>query len=69
MMKTLSITLIAIFSLATLSGCGDSPQTESKPQDHVWKAQTDSLDKAKAVEGMLQDAAQQQRQKIDELNK
>ena len=34
--------------------------------DHVWKEQTQTIDRAKEVEGLLQDAADQQRKHIDE---
>ncbi len=33
--------------------------------DHVWKEQTQTIDRAKEVEGLLQDAAAKQRKHID----
>jgi hypothetical protein len=51
------------------SACSDddNPTTEKKPGgDHVWKEQTQAIDKAKEVEGMLQDAADEQRKVIDD---
>lgn len=35
-------------------------------QEHVWQEQTQAIDKAKEVDQLIQDAAQQQRQAIDE---
>ncbi|MGH8121104.1 MAG: hypothetical protein ACRESK_10870 [Gammaproteobacteria bacterium] len=47
-----------------LTGCsGDDTDTE---KSHVWKEQTDTMDKARAVEGMLQESADAERKKIEE---
>jgi hypothetical protein len=51
------------FSLAACSGeSGDNNQPTG---EHVWKSQTDSLEKAKQVEGMIMDSAQQQRDAVN----
>lgn len=47
-----------------LSACGSG--SESEDTGHVWKQQTDMIDKAKGVEGMLESADAQQRQRIEE---
>jgi hypothetical protein len=54
------------FSLAVVlvlgcPGCGDPEE------GHVWKDQTDMIDKAGEVENMLLDQGQQQRRQIDEM--
>ncbi len=35
------------------------------PENHVWKAQTDALEKARGVEQMLQDAAEEKRRAME----
>ena len=51
--------------LAACSGEGDSDSTTSK-QGHVWKEQTDTINTAKQVEGMLMDSATNTRNMIDQ---
>ena len=48
--------------LLTCPGCGD-PEEDG----HIWKGQTDMIDKAGDVEKTLLDANRQQRQQIDEM--
>jgi len=48
-----------------MSACSDD-SVDKVQQDHVWKEQTDMIDKAKNVENLLQDAAALQQQKINE---
>lgn len=55
-------------ALMLFSACSDNEQGSSERKlsgDHVWKEQTDAIDKAKAVEGLLQDVAEEQRQVIE----
>jgi len=55
--------------LLFVSGCSDDENATSENKlsgDHVWKEQTQTIDRAKEVEGMLKDAADQQRKLIDE---
>ena len=48
----------------TLSGCsGEQEGTGSG--DHVWKGQTDTMDKAKEVESMVMDQAEEMRKTIE----
>jgi hypothetical protein len=52
-----------------IQACSDDENatTEQKLSgDHVWKEQTQAIDRAKEVEGLIQDAADQQRKLIDE---
>ena len=57
----MSLAMIVV-SVLVCPGCGD-PQEDG----HVWKDQTDMLDKARGVEDMLLESSQQQRKQIDEL--
>jgi len=49
--------------LLFVPACSDDDRESG---DHVWKEQTQALDKAKEVEGLLKDASDQQRKIIDE---
>ena len=49
--------------LPLLCACGGG---DSGSGDHVWKEQTDMIDKAQGVEDLLGDADVQQRQRIEE---
>jgi hypothetical protein len=54
-----------LFTLLLLAaGCSDEDAEAKKA--HVWKEQTDTIDKAKAVEGILQDSADAERKKIED---
>ncbi len=59
---------IIIFSTLLLIACSDDEgKDESNTRgDHVWKDQTDTIDKAKEVEDMLQDSADLQRKMIED---
>ncbi len=47
---------------------GCSGEDSSGSGEHVWKGQTESIDKAEQVEGLLNDAALQTRNAIEESN-
>lgn len=49
--------------LLLVSACSDDDRESG---DHVWKEQTQVLDKAKEVEGLLKDVSDKQRKIIDE---
>ena len=55
--------LFLFFTLLFMAACSDETQ---KVEDHVWKEQTDMIDKAKEVELLLNDAALQQRELIEQ---
>jgi hypothetical protein len=61
---TKAIILSAVLLL--VSACSDGTSEDKLDGDHVWKEQTQTIDKAKAVEGMLEDAATERRKIIDE---
>jgi hypothetical protein len=50
--------------LLLLYACGGSEEAENR--GHVWKEQTDMIDKAQGVEELLGDADALQRQRIEE---
>ena len=49
--------------LLLVSACSDDDRESG---DHVWKEQTQVLDKDKEVDGLLKDVADKQRKIIDE---
>ena len=51
-----------VMSVLVCPGCGDP-----KEDGHIWKDQTDMLDKASEVENMLLESNRQQREQIDDL--
>ncbi len=61
-MKRILFIMIVVF----VTACSESDKPQKVEQDHVWKEQTDMIDKAKAVEQMLQDSAALQQQRINE---
>ncbi len=62
--------LISIFfiSFLLITACSDDEGKSKKELtgDHVWKDQTNTMEKAKAVEGILEEAAQEKREAIEE---
>jgi hypothetical protein len=56
----------------TLTGaCGDSQNTNGEADskaDHAWQEQTQTIDKAKEVNQIIQDSAERERQAIDEAD-
>jgi len=49
--------------LVVISACSD--EKHPVDGDHVWKDQTDMIDKSKDVEQLVNDAALQQRQQVE----
>jgi hypothetical protein len=49
------------------SGSADSRETPRPDGDHVWKSQTDMIDKSRDVEDMVMKQSAEQRQAIDEM--
>lgn len=60
----MKIFFIAITLLILTAGCSDDDAEARK--EHVWKEQTDTMDKAQAVEGVLQDSADAERNQIED---
>ncbi len=60
-----SVNLTVIILAFFLFGCSDN--TDSKADaDHVWKEQTDTIDKAKEVEAMMLKSAEDRAKSIEE---
>ncbi|MGB5472331.1 MAG: hypothetical protein WBQ78_02505 [Gammaproteobacteria bacterium] len=51
--------------MLTLVACGDH-QPPAQPGESAWKAQTDKIEQAKELEGMIGDISARQRQQIDQ---
>jgi hypothetical protein len=58
--------VMTILLFISITGCGEQDKQTNAYEPAVLKTQLETLDKAKQVEGMLQDAAAQQRKAIDE---
>ena len=58
---------IILCSLVLISCSGESEPTRTQIQqrDHVWKDMTDTIDKAMAVDPLVEDAAERQRRAIE----
>ena len=52
-MRQLRIFLALGVVLIMLGGCSSEPDDADTRKDHVWKEQTDSIDKAREVETIL----------------
>ena len=66
MIKKIIILSAALLLAFACSDDGKDTSEKKLSGDHVWKEQTQAIDKAKEVEGLLQDAATGQRKIIDE---
>ncbi len=53
-------------AVIVLAACTDTGDDAGLQGNHVWKTQTDMLDKAREVEGILLEGSQEQRRLIDE---
>ena len=62
----LIIKLTAVLLVISTTGCGEKGEHAKTSDPVVLKTQLEALDKAKKVEGMLQDAAEQQRKTIND---
>ncbi len=58
------LVVVSILALV-ITACSDD-KVDKVEQDHIWKEQTDMIDKAKDVENILQDAAALQQQRIEQ---
>ncbi len=64
-MRTCVVTLVA--GLATFSvGCTDNGSSAVDRGDHVWKAQTDALEKARQVEQVLHSTARKRDERLEQ---
>ena len=60
-MKRIHVVFL-LFLTGLLGGCSDN----NSAGDHVWKDQTDTIEKAKQAEDQIMDAAKLQREAIDD---
>ena len=70
MMVRKAMVLCAALLLASCGdGSGSVDSRDNPPPDgnHVWKSQTDMLDKARAIEDTVMEQSARQRQTIDEM--
>jgi major membrane immunogen (membrane-anchored lipoprotein) len=59
----------ALLLVSCGDGGGSDDSRDNPPSDgnHVWKSQTDMLDKARAIEDTVMEQSARQRQTIDEM--
>ncbi len=57
---------ILSLGLMALAACSSEPDEAQTSKEHVWKGQTQAIDKAREVEGILQRKQNQQNQEIQE---
>ena len=55
--------VLSLFFMGMLVAC--SGEDSNASGEHVWKEQTDTIDKAKEVEGIIMDSAEQTRSAIE----
>ncbi len=65
-MKNLYKIILILVFMVPMTGCSDVSNTADTNKDHVWKAQTDTINKAREVEGILRDSAAATRKSIDQ---
>lgn len=66
-MNFLNKVFYIMVSCLFLFGCSEE-SSNSDQKDHVWKEQTDTIDKAKEVEGMMLESAAATRKAIDKYD-
>ncbi|HEY8036749.1 MAG TPA: hypothetical protein VIF37_14305 [Methylobacter sp.] len=62
----LIIKITAALALVSVIGCNQDDKPAEAADTGVLKTQLETLDQAKQVEQVVQDAAEQQRQKVEE---
>lgn len=56
--------LTVLFMMVSITACSD--EQHPVDGDHVWKEQTDTMDKAQDVEKVILDSAQQKKQQLEQ---
>ena len=59
-------TVLLLSSCGDGGGSADSGDAARPGGDHVWKSQTDMIDRAKGIEDTVMEQSDQQRQTIDD---
>ena len=68
-MQNFITTIMLLSSCLFFVACSDENSSSADAEkDHVWKEQTDTINKAKEVEGMLMDSAENTRKAIEDQN-
>ncbi len=57
--------LCAVVSLL-LVACAEQRESTTERGDHIWRAQTDAMDKARRIEGVVHDAASRRRERLEQ---
>ncbi|MCZ6803024.1 MAG: hypothetical protein O7D86_03580 [Proteobacteria bacterium] len=67
-MKNFIKFLLLLILCSLFTACLDESNTDNADvkKDHVWKETTDTIDRAKEVEGMIMDAAEKNRKTIEQ---
>ena len=55
-----------VLSIFLIQACSDKTEDKGSTGDHVWKTQTESLEKAQQVDQILQNATAEHRQAIED---
>ncbi len=55
---------LTILVAVGLIACGGEPEPR-QPPEHIWKSQTDMIDRARDVEGLIDEASTEQRRQLD----
>ena len=60
--------ILLLAGAMTLCACSDGQEDKkgTGSNDHVWKGQTDTMDKAKEVESMVLDQAEKMNKSVEE---
>ncbi len=65
-MSVFSRTILCVYVLLVVA-CSTNDDDDYQPAgDHAWKTQTEALDKARNVEQLLQDAAEDKRRAMEQ---
>lgn len=58
------LAIVLLFGIIGLGGCSGESGGEG---EHVWKEQTDTMDRAREAEEIMKKKAEEQRKAIDEI--
>ena len=59
--------VLLLVSCSDGGGSADSRETQAPAGNHVWKSQTDMIEKSRGVEDMVMEQSARQRQAIDDM--
>ncbi len=68
MQKFIKVVMLLVSCLFFVACSDENNSTSEAKKDHVWKEQTDAIDKAKEAEKMIMDSAENTRKVIEEQN-